>query len=645
MPQVHRDTNDVDADGGLSMDTLARAVASELPDDGEALSRFHLLRRPWRQENQSALMALATCAVLAASPVTLTPGDGLDRSWLTALNLARPSSLRFGRDILFTYGPWGYLDYPTGTSRQNLVLGSLFALVSVAVAWWAGWRAFRRVISRDRAAWASSAVIVLMIPAGGASAMLLVGAALGLLDMVSRRTGDSSARYPLAASACAALLLQVKFSEGAVLIPMVFVACFAVVKRRLTAIKCALTFVVCTGLFWLLGAQQIGDLPRWFIGSIRISRGYTEAMALETDPNSIGYLMMVLLTVTVALYLLKSAYLTGLFVALKVAVIAALLMYLGLREGFGRHDVGHEAFFYILTVPVLVWFAGSRNTSRLRLFPVFLAVSLGLNGFLHTNPSAVRSRWATELEILTDKRFRNNFVEVSKAEARKRYRLTGDLLSQLQGPVAVDGWEAALPWAYNLRWNPAPVFQSYVAYTHALDLINRDWLIHSGESQAILRPTSTGIDGRNSLWDPPAYVVAEICNFRPAASTEVWLVLKKSSDRCSQPRLIRAESVHANDAIAIPVTGPGELLTMSFSPTDTSVFVTIGRSLNKSFGELSVTADGTRFRLPRALAVGPLAVSVPATVGWPSQFGGTTAYHSLSFSEAGTVRFNIIEVS
>lgn len=645
MPQVQRDTNDVDADGRPSTDTIERSVASELANDGAALRMFHFLRRPWRQENQFALMALATCALLAASPVALTPGDGLDRSWLTALNLARPSSLRFGRDILFTYGPWGYLDYPTGTSRQNLVVGSLFAFVSVAVAWLGVWRAFRRVISRDRAAWASSAVIVLMIPAGGASTMLLVGAALGLLDVVSRGTADSSARYPLAASGCAALLLQVKFSEGAILIPMVCVACFAVTKRWLTAIKCALTFVVCTGLFWLFSAQQISDLPRWFIGTIRISRGYTEAMALETDPNSIGYLMMVLLTVTVAFYLLKYAYRTGLFLALKVGIITGLLMYLGLREGFGRHDAGHEAFFYILTVPVLVWFAGAHDTSRLRLFPVVLAVSLGLNGFLHTNPSAVRSRWATELEILTDERFQSKFVEVSKAEARKRYGLSGDLLSQLEGPVAVDGWEAALPWAYNLQWKPAPVFQSYVAYTHALDLINRDWLIHSEESQSILRPTSTGIDGRNSLWDPPAYVVAEICNFRPAASTKAWLVLKKSSDRCTQPRLIRAESVHANDAIAIPVTGPGELLIMSFSPIDANVFVDIGRSVNKSFGELSVTADGTRFRLPRALAVGPLAVSVPATVGWPSQFGGMTAYHSLSFSEAGTVRFNIVEVS
>ena len=600
----------------------------------------------WRPHNYVALLAVFTCVILSASPVSLTPGDGLDRSWLTALNLARPNGFRFGRDILFTYGPWGYLDYPTASSRLNLVLGSLFAAVSVVVAWRSIWRAFQRFLARDRAAWAATALVVLMIPAGGASAMLLIGVTVALLDVVGHREARGESWHPVAASACAALLLQVKFSEGAVLIPMVAVTClFARRGKWRSAVECMTTFVVCSVVFWLLAGQRMGDFPSWVEGSIRISRGYTEAMALETDPNSLGYVMLIILSLTVLFTWAKSVGRNGLGTALGTAAIGGMLMYLGLKEGFGRHDVGHEAFFYLLTAPVLLWMAGSGRVSTLRLFPVFLTVAFGLNGFLHTNVEAVRSRWATELEILTDRQYQSVLLETSKAQARASYKVPPEILTKLVGPVAVDGWEAALPWAYGLTWEPAPVFQSYVAYTHWLDTQNRNWLLGSDATQKILRPLSTGIDGRNSLWDPPAYVVSEMCTFQPFLSSNEWLALEKTFNRCGEAQSIREDEVQANESIRPPAVGANQLLTMSFVPRPTNPIVAIVRLTNKSFGQLRVTVDGTRFRLPRDLATGPLVVSVPTSLGWPSQFGGTTTYQSLSFSEAGTVRFEVRDVA
>jgi hypothetical protein len=35
--------------------------------------------------------------------------DGLSESWVLALNIAFADGLRFGKDILYSYGPWGFL--------------------------------------------------------------------------------------------------------------------------------------------------------------------------------------------------------------------------------------------------------------------------------------------------------------------------------------------------------------------------------------------------------------------------------------------------------------------------------------------------------------------------------------------------------
>src|SRR5262245_52061436 len=49
---------------------------------------------------------------------------GLDASWVTALNLAFLHRLRFGHDLLFTYGPLGFVDAAEPISRKTIVIGA-----------------------------------------------------------------------------------------------------------------------------------------------------------------------------------------------------------------------------------------------------------------------------------------------------------------------------------------------------------------------------------------------------------------------------------------------------------------------------------------------------------------------------------------
>jgi hypothetical protein len=64
----------------------------------------------WRERPRIAtLLAVFAVAVLTI-PWSITPiTGGLDQSWRWGLNAFSSSSVRFGRDLIFSYGPLGYL--------------------------------------------------------------------------------------------------------------------------------------------------------------------------------------------------------------------------------------------------------------------------------------------------------------------------------------------------------------------------------------------------------------------------------------------------------------------------------------------------------------------------------------------------------
>src|SRR4051794_14716341 len=120
------------------------------------------------------VLALLVCVAFVAPLGELLPQAGLDPSWRTALNLAPRQGLNFGPDVLFTLGPWGFLDHPEATSRANLVLGTAYAIFAVGLAWLACYLLIRRVGTPSRAGIAAGALVVLIAQANAMSSLLLL---------------------------------------------------------------------------------------------------------------------------------------------------------------------------------------------------------------------------------------------------------------------------------------------------------------------------------------------------------------------------------------------------------------------------------------------------------------------------------------
>jgi hypothetical protein len=590
-------------------------------------------------------LTLVICLVLCAGPNSLVPQTGVDSGWVTGLNIAKANGLRFGRDLLFTYGPWGYLDAPLGLKRSTIVLSIAFTAFGVTVCWHALRCVLGKVLDANRAALAAAVIIVYTIPGAGGSALLVLGATLMLIDYVGTLAPPSKPWLPAVSAVLAALLVEVKFPEGVFLfLAVVSASLFAPAARVRRCVEVVLAFVVALPAFWLLAGQSVSDLPRWFSRSIDIARGFSDAMQTDYPPNDLSYLLIIAFLLTLAVFAIRMYPTHGLRRALGVFFTSSAVVYLGYREATGRHDGGHEVFFFMWALTALVWYFAIGRSRLFRGSVVVLAVILAYNNGAHSNLGIDRGRWSVAVETLTDPDYPQYRLSTAMNDAQAQYQLSDQMQDTLADrPMSIDGAEVTLAWAYGLHWRPAPVFQSYTAYTASLDEVNANWLIDSPDTQMILRPTQTGIDYRNSLWDSPRYVLAEMCHLKVNSADAKWLLLEMAGDRCGSSSVVSSVHVAANQTVPVPQVGPSQILTMSFSADPPSLITKIGRTLNKGFTPLLATADGGSYRLPRALADGPLIASVPSAVGWPAAFGGTTSYRNVSFTESGTITFKVMD--
>src|SRR5262245_30963777 len=108
---------------------------------------------------------------------------GLDFSWQVALHLAVLDGLRWGHDLVFNYGPLGFLTVPLVISRWTAALGlGYVALVMLSFAT-TSLLGFRRLLPLPLAALAAFAAVLLAalpIPeVGSFSGLLLSALALG----------------------------------------------------------------------------------------------------------------------------------------------------------------------------------------------------------------------------------------------------------------------------------------------------------------------------------------------------------------------------------------------------------------------------------------------------------------------------------
>jgi hypothetical protein len=561
------------------------------------------------------------------------PGTGLDPSWNAGLAMGVEDGLHWGKDIVFTYGPLGFLQtqlvWFTGQTVLSFVYsGLVYVIFCVGLVWALGRRL--PLLLAGVAAFVAVAVLPLL----EMSLLSAVFAAFWLLDDAAGWTPRRLDAFVLAGATFAAPAALIKLSTGPLVAVVLLVALVGARAgaRRIVAYLAILAAELLV-LWWAAG-QSLGDVPAFVSHAFQVSSGYSSAMLRSTDVASwevtAASIASAALTVALVVAAWRAPWGDGRRRAAGT-VLVALAGFAIYKEGIVRVDAGHLTVLFANAA--ILWVAVGFKVGRRWWVPAIavlvFAVSLPLRPAGTENNLDVVSnlRYAVDqARNLVSPGRRAAAMESGRHGMQGTYALAPAALRALRGhTVAVEPWEAAAAWAYRLDWRPLPVFQNYSAYTPALDRLNSaavespagpERLLRENQSVVDAEFPTADLDDRFGGWDPPEQARAVLCNFTPLYTDERWQVLGRlPASRCGAPRVVGSVEAAAGEAVPVPAPRRGQVVYGRIDGAGVSGLESVQTFLFHAGSRHAVVNGDTRYRLvPETAGDGLLLRAAPGIV-------------------------------
>ncbi|MBB6187490.1 hypothetical protein [Rhodanobacter sp. MP7CTX1] len=467
--------------------------------------------------NLAWLFSLVATLLLMVPFGPKMPSLGLDSSWGYAANIAVAEHLRFGRDIVFTFGPLAsvYSRFFHPATDELMLSGS----VIIAAAIFGGFSALaikeRRIwllavplylsqFSRDAQFTALPLLILLVAnvklerPSRGTLPLLLLAIACGLLPLIK-------ASFTLAVIVCTILAVAMLYRRATML-----------------AIAIILIEIFVVPVAWVASGQAIGDLGHYFVSQGPIISGYTEAMSQPGNSSEIYVYLLV------AACLMISGWHTWRSSRGWRILGLAVIFFLSFKAGFVRHD-GHATLaaailalvslallverprggYLMLTLSLVAW--GYISISYRPINPISIARS-----FSNTIERASNSLWGR----VTDRGRLDRSFAIANDQIRR-----STLLPPYYGTADLYPWDLSALLASTATWSPRPAFQSYFAYTPGLAIENRQHLDAGGPSRIYFQINP--VDKRYPSLDDGTSWPDLIANYRISGYADEYLILDK----------------------------------------------------------------------------------------------------------------------
>ncbi|MGC9942496.1 MAG: hypothetical protein ABSE48_11720 [Verrucomicrobiota bacterium] len=410
--------------------------------------------------------------------------EPFDNIWVQILHVAFAEHLQFGREVVFTYGPWGFLarGYYPATYLVSMAAWLALSLVFVC----AGWRVARYFTDNEVKAWIGLICFTAVtgIPSGNDISNRLT--AWGVLLLFLHFFVEERAFSPLQAVLAFTLgwLGLVKFTglvEGGLLVSVV--AADNIIRQR------RFPWIVPVWLagilfFWLLAGQQPGLLWPFMKNSWEVANGYTDAMC-QGDLwvlNPLIYLLIGAGYCWLGIILIRPPRrVAGIFFSLGIGGI----LFLSFKQGEVRNDNGHEMTTAITLL--LIGLASLAVAAVRKKFMMLVAAGLVCAATLfasfavgYPNPP-----FGFFQELIWTFSPYNLFAPLAGActnRLRVDYEKQRADLREITPLKAVQGGTDLYSFCQNalfangLDYRPRPAIQSYSAYTPYLAEMNADWL-------------------------------------------------------------------------------------------------------------------------------------------------------------------------
>ena len=432
--------------------------------------------------------------------------DGLDSGWAFALHAFHSRGLQHGRDVVFTYGPLGFLEprvYHPDTFVALLSRSAAFALVF----WFALWSYGRRIIPNvfARGVW----VVILTSLAGitvravdHTPDFFLCALLLLIHFSPSLRMQAGGAWWLLIASL--ALAGCIKFSylaSGAATV--LFISIDELTRKR--APTAILSFAALYACFYVAAGERLTSLVPYLAASSDLASGYSAAMNYDGPAAGVvGFVVAAAALLCTAVPRLPADRRQQYLFALGLIAVVWVLF----KQGYVRHDPLHaiNAVVELLMIVVLclpMVLEARHKAGPLMLWSMAFVPAVALTWVVSSGLSGAGPLRQASVTMRT-------FTRHTRASLRLAYAGTEPLQRQYEasinnlaqrfplpsqtGTLDVYPWDVWLPLIHDVPYRPRPVFQSYAAFTPKLSEMNARHL-RSARTQTLLLQVKT-IDGR-----------------------------------------------------------------------------------------------------------------------------------------------------
>ncbi|MDQ6847130.1 MAG: hypothetical protein M3019_06050 [Candidatus Dormibacteraeota bacterium] len=549
-----------------------------------------------RRHGERVAKVVLLLALLALTLPTLTGLVDLnvDSEWQMGLQTAVHQHLHWGPQVLWTFGPLGYFQYPLLLYPREwaitvvvlLLLSILFVTVvglflqrlRVHLGWWV-------------------VVVGVLVVTRGVSSGIEVKLAICMLVFTALAADDR--QPPNLATVCAclgglafALSGMIRGTEllvAEVTVPAIVVA-LIVAHRRLTAAlfsgSCVIGFVV----LWVVAGQWIGDIPMYLRGSWEISSGYSWQGGVLTPWAEVALSLLALLPIVAlgVLAVLRRTLMLGLgaLVALSWGVVTY-------KEGIVGEGAVHRVHFAVVLMVLLVLLAAAAASRSHRVAPIvaaagtafawlFIAPSLSLTGFDWNtgppgdgSPAAVVTAYRHYANLFVSADARIAEIAAARAHFRKQAGLAPATVTAMRsGPTLFDPIDTGNVWAYDIPWAPGPVLQNYAAYTPWLQDVDAATLTSRGRPAHVLLTADHLILDEWPQFQDSAAFRALLGNYHLSPSTLAEarpgvLLFDSGGSTLPAPECVRA----------LAPARPGDVITIPPTPASSYLFVDVQPSL------------------------------------------------------------------
>ncbi len=553
---------------------------------------------------------------------TQQPPLELDPSWHAAIEYATAHHLQFGTEIVFTFGPLGFLS--ARTSLGHLVgpriAFAFFWSVIIAVAAIDVAKRLRGWVRYGFLAW----LIVFTLSSGlDQTAFFVLACATILLIQDDPRERWQSSLFVLAFIFLS--LIKFTFALAALGSIALVAVCWVLQGKIRKAIVLVLAapagFIAC----WAALGQSLYHIPPWFKHGLQLASGYSGAMNLVPKTS-------VLCVALVALALFVSALFTTLARARRnlltwsISITSAQYVFLAWKEGFTRAGDWH-IFVLLWFLPLGVCFLFTIKPLRVPtaarqglleaafaavMAACVLAANLQIPGFTWQQVTAWPRRMIENAGlILAAISGRGNELYATSRDAGTNPMLVLERAKDVIGHDSVDVMNYLLlaPMVNGMNYRPRPVIQGFVAYTPALQELNANYF-HGADRPRYVLLAHQATDGRFPMLEDSAALNYVLNNYVPVARDGVFLVLQQRTTDEPRFHLVHEESLRFGENFDLRPWAHGPLfMSVEIVPTLVGRLADFLYQRQPLYMRIGRGGENERFRIVPSMAELPFLMS------------------------------------